>query len=66
MSWGDRDLTFDLVIVSMSFKILSGLFFDSMRCSRLTLGMDIGYQVYVCIWAVVASDFCRSRIACEM
>ena len=25
-SWCDLDLTFDLVIVSMSFKILSGLF----------------------------------------
>ena len=25
-SWGDLDLTFDLVIVTISFKILSGLF----------------------------------------
>ena len=27
MSWCDLDLTFSLVIVSMSFKLLSGLFF---------------------------------------
>ena len=26
MSWCDLDLTFDLVIVTVSFKILSGLF----------------------------------------
>ena len=26
MSWCDLDLTFDLVIVTMSFKFLSGLF----------------------------------------
>ena len=37
------DLTFDLVIVTMSFKILSGvIFFDSIRCRRWTLGRDIG------------------------
>ena len=33
-----RDLTFDLVIVTMSFKIVSG--FIGYR--RLTLGRDIG------------------------
>ena len=27
MLWCDIDLTFDLVIVTMSFKMLSGLFF---------------------------------------
>ena len=39
-SWYDLDLTFDLVMVTMIFKILSGLF-DSIRCRRLTLGRDI-------------------------
>ena len=39
--WCDLDLTFDLVILTMSFKILSGLL-NSVRCKRLTLGGDIG------------------------
>ena len=43
MSSVNLDLTFDLVIVAMSFKILSGLFFlDSITCRRLTVGGDIG------------------------
>ena len=32
------DLTFDLVIVTMSFKIMLGF----IGCRRLTLGRDIG------------------------
>ena len=40
-SWCDLDLTFDLVILTMSFKILSGLL-KLVRCRRLTLGRDIG------------------------
>ena len=43
MSWCDLDLTFDLVIVTMSFKIFFGLFLG--RCRRLTLGRDIGLGV---------------------
>ena len=39
-SFSDLDLTFDLVMVTMSFKILSGYFLDSMRCRRLTLDKD--------------------------
>ena len=41
-SWCDLDLTFDLVEVTTSFKILSWLFLDSVRCRRLTLGKDTG------------------------
>ena len=36
-SWCDLDLTFDLVMVTMSFKIL-----DSIRCRRLILGSSGG------------------------
>ena len=41
-SWCDLDLNFDLVIVTMSFKILSGLF-----CGfhKITLSRDIGQAV---------------------
>ena len=31
MSWCDLDLTFDLVMVTMSFKILSGLFLGFLK-----------------------------------
>ena len=41
-SFCDLDLTFDLVILIMGFKVLSGLLLDSIRCRRLTLGRDIG------------------------
>ena len=41
MSWCDLDLTFDLAIVTLTYKILSGLL-NSVRCRRLTLGRDIG------------------------
>ena len=40
-SWCDLDLTFDLVVLTMSFKILSGLM-NSVGCRRLNLGGDIG------------------------
>ena len=42
MSRCDLDLTFDLVVVTMSFEILSSYFLDSVRCRSLTLGRDIG------------------------
>ena len=42
MSWCDLDLAFDLAVLTMSFRILSGIL-NSVRCRRLTLGMDIGY-----------------------
>ena len=38
----DLDLIFDLVVVIMSFKNLSGLFLDSVRCRTLSLGRDNG------------------------
>ena len=41
-SWCELDLTFDLVIVTMILKILSGHFFDSIKCRRLTLVRGIG------------------------
>ena len=42
-SWCDLDLTFDLVIVTMSFKILSGLF----------LGFHKVQKVDTCLGGVV-------------
>ena len=41
-SWCNLDLTFDLVIMTMSFKSCLGYFLDSIRCRRWTLGKDIG------------------------
>ena len=40
-SWSDLDLTFDLAIVTLTYKILSGLYLG-IRCRKLILGRDIG------------------------
>ena len=45
MSWCDFDSTFDLVIVTLTFKILSGLFLGNLRCGKLILSRDIGVGV---------------------
>ena len=41
-SWSDLDLTFDLAVVTLTYKILSGLYLGNVRCRKLILGMDIG------------------------
>ena len=38
----DLDLTFDLAIVTLTYKILSGLYLGDRKCRKLILGMDIG------------------------
>ena len=43
-SWCDLDLTFDLAIVTKTFKILSGYFLDYVRCAKLSLSSDIGWR----------------------
>ena len=42
-SWCDLDLTFDLAVVILSLKILSGLYLGTIRCRELILGRDIGW-----------------------
>ena len=42
MSWYDFDLAFDLAVVIMTFKILSGLYLGNNRCRKLIHGSDIG------------------------
>ena len=42
MSWSDLDLTFDLVVVTLSLKILSGNISETVRCRKFILGRDIG------------------------
>ena len=42
MSWCDLDLAFDLAIVTLTFKILSGLYSETVRCRKLICGRDIG------------------------
>ena len=39
---GDLDLTFDLAIVTLTYKILSGHISETIRCRKLILGRDIG------------------------
>ena len=38
MSLCDLDSTFDLAVVTLTFKILSGLYLEALRCRRLILG----------------------------
>ena len=40
MSWSDLDLAFDLAVVTLTYKILSGLYLGNHR--KLILGGDIG------------------------
>ena len=42
-SWCNLDLTFDLAIVTLNFKLLAGLYIsETVRCRKLILGRDIG------------------------
>ena len=41
-SWCVLDLTFDFAIVTLSLKILSGLYLGTIRCRKLLFGMDFG------------------------
>ena len=36
---------FDLAVVTLTFKILSGLYLKTVRCRKLILGRDIGWGV---------------------
>ena len=38
--------SFDLVVVTLTFKILSGLYSETVRCRTLILGREIGKRVY--------------------
>ena len=38
----DLDLTFDLAVVTLTYKILSRLTSETVRCRKLLLGRDIG------------------------
>ena len=41
MSWCDLDLTFDLAVVTLTFKILSRIYVEKIKCRKLILGRDI-------------------------
>ena len=41
MSSCDLDLTFDLVVVTLAFKILSRHISETVNCRKLTVGRDI-------------------------
>ena len=42
MSWCDFDFTFDLAVVTMTFKILSGPYLETVRQRKVMLVRDIG------------------------
>ena len=43
-SWCDLNLAFHLALVTLSFKILSGLYLGKCKCRRLMLDRDIGSE----------------------
>ena len=45
LSWCDLDLTFDLAVVTLTYKILPGNVSETVRCRKLILGRDIGQEV---------------------
>ena len=42
MSWSDLDLTFDLVVVTLTIKSCPSYNSETIRCRKLILGRDIG------------------------
>ena len=44
-SWCDLDLNFDLAVVTLTYKILSGLYLRNSKVWKLILGRDIGWGV---------------------
>ena len=54
---GNLDFTFDIVVLTMSLKILSGLL-NSVRCRSLTLVRDIGCRcISWCDLAILETCF---------
>ena len=43
MSWCDLDLIFDLAVVTLTYKTLSGYISEMVSCRKLILGKDIGW-----------------------
>ena len=42
MSWSDQDLTFDLSVVTLTYKSCPGYITESVRCRKLMCSRDIG------------------------
>ena len=43
MSWCDLDLTFELAVVTLTYKILSGLYLGNHKVEGIDTGRDIGW-----------------------
>ena len=42
-SWCDLDVTFDLAVVTLTYKSCPGYISETVRCGKLILGRDIGW-----------------------
>ena len=42
-SWCDLDLTFDLAVVTLTYKSFPGYISETARCRKLVLGRNIGW-----------------------
>ena len=45
MPWCDFDLTFDIAVVTLTFKSYPGYILETVRCRKLKLGRDIGWEM---------------------
>ena len=55
MSWCGLDLTFDLAVVTLTYKILSGYILDTIRCRKLILGRVTAFSYDKDMW-IAATD----------
>ena len=44
-SWCDLDLTFDMTVVTLTFETTLGYISETVRCRKLILGRDIGWEL---------------------
>ena len=45
MSWCDLELTFDLAVVTLTYKSYPGYILETVRWRKLILGRDIGWEL---------------------
>ena len=65
MSFCDLDLTFDLVIVTMSFKILSGLFHGFHLVGTLVKGVGVHHGVTFLLCKVCSVAIFETSFSCD-
>ena len=45
MSWCDLDFTFDLAVMTLTYKTFQGYIWEIVKCRKFILGRDIGWEI---------------------